>query len=143
MNKTFSLNLSQNLLSKLVLLTALFVGSSNNVTAEEITVNGGASNTNKNMPTYVEGAKTFLTKCEYIVPSNLIGAMAGKNITKLKYEVYTKATAKGQAEYNVFIEEVTTDAYPLQGYDFLKTSSATLVYSGTIDATGDYMIIEL
>jgi hypothetical protein len=143
MKRQNQLNIKRGLLSKLVLLVALFLGSSNHVTAEEITVNGGASNTNKYLPTYVEGAQTFLTKSEYIVPSSLIGAMAGKNITKLKYEVSAKATAKGQAEYNVYIEEVATDAYPQSGYDFLKTGSATLVYSGTIDATGDYLIIEL
>lgn len=67
--------------------------------------------------------------------------MVGKNITKLSYEVGTKATSKNVASYNVYLEEVTTSVYPSKNYDFLKSASATLVYTGGLDATGSNMEI--
>ncbi len=141
MNKK-SLRTGKGLLSKFCLIAVLIIGLGNTAWADELTVNGGATNTNKYLPIYVEGAASFNAKGEYIIPSNLLESVVNKSITKLTYEVSTKATATGQASYAVYMEEVSADVYPSSGYDYLKTNSAVLVYSGALNATGETMDIE-
>ena len=132
----------KSLLSKLCLTSLLLIGMGNTAWADELTVNGGASNTSKYLPIYVEAAASYNAKGEYIIPSSLLGSVVNKKITKLSYDVYTKATATGQATYAVYLEETNTDVYPSSGYDYLKTNSATLVYSGALNATAETMDIE-
>ena len=140
--KTNGLHICKSLLNKLALAALLLVGSSSAAVADELTVNGGASNTNKYLPIYVEGAATFNAKGEYIIPSDLLESVSNKKITKLSYDVYTKATATGNATYSVYLDEVSSNVYPQSGYDYLKSNSAILVYSGALDATGETMDIE-
>ena len=135
--------LKQSLFIKLALVATLVIGGGNSVWGEELTVNGGASNTAKYLPIYVEGAATFNSKGEYIIPNDLLENVIGKKITKLSYEVSTKATGTGKANYAVYLDEVSANVYPSSGYDFMKSNSSVLVYTGALDATGETMDIEM
>lgn len=144
MKNTFTLNLSQRLLSKLVLLTALFVGSSN-AWGDELTVDkatGGYNNTYTNN-IFINSSllDNTLIKGEFIIPSSKLSAMADKQITNMAFKLYSATTSWGEARFKVFLKEVTSASYG-KTPSLIGEEGATVVYQGALDPTGTWINID-
>lgn len=121
----------------LFLATILSVVCMTQVRAQEITVFDG-ENQNEIVPVYGYNGDVAGTKGEFIVPASLLQDMNGSSVTELKFYMGTKATKAWTATYEVFLEEVTPTTFSNAS---LRTANAQVVYTGTLDATGDVMTI--
>jgi len=137
MKRQNQLNIKRGLLSKLVLLVALFLGSSN-AWGDELTVYNSTSSSDYIVPIGGKYLNTNNFKCEFIIPKSELTAMAGKQITKMTFFIKTASNNSwGDASFQVFLKEV----------DFVELTSltgktgATVVYEGGLDATGSTMEI--
>ena len=98
-------------------------------TTYQIPVQGSATNRND-------------LKCEYIIPASDLAAMAGKNIYAIDYFPSTPASGSwGTAQFQVFLKEVEEAEFPSSSPSFYGTDNATVVYTGSLDATSEIMTI--
>lgn len=126
--KTFTL------LSSLTLLLALFLGTAE-VKADELTVTSTTSKTyTENTPLAGNLIGSTLIKTEYIISNTKLTALKGKNITKMSLTLNAATTTWGDAEFQVFLKEVTTSNYP-SPVVLLGNEGATTVYEGSLDPT--------
>ena len=128
--KTFILR--TNLLSKLLLSLALLIGSVD-VWADELTINGSSSNSNRGVPFNAGMLTTSGTYGEFLVLSSQISSIASKNITGLTF--YTnKAANWGTASFTVCLKEVDNSYYTTSP---LGDSGTTTVFTGSLSASAD------
>lgn len=128
-------SLTASLFTKLALVTALIVGWGNAAMADELTINGSASNTNYGVP--FNGGKVTTSGLfgEFLVLPSQISNIADKDITGLIF--YTaKQVNWGSASFTVCLKEVDNSYYesstgPLGG------SGTTTVYSGALSISED------
>ena len=81
-------------------------------------------------------------KCEYIIPASDLAAMAGKNIYAVDYFLNSPASGSwGTAQFQVFLKEVEETEFPSSSPSFYGTDNATVVYTGSLDATSEIMTI--
>lgn len=95
------------------------------------------SATNDKVPVYGYWADSYL-KCEMVMPASNLSAMAGSNISKMKFYLSSPAAASwGSANFKVFMKEVS--------YSTISTyegfNNATVVYEGSLDGTQSVMEI--
>ena len=103
--------------------------------ADELTVYDGTA-TSSYVPVNGFYADDFL-KCEFIIPADELVEMNGGTLSAMTFYPSTKASDAWTGTFQVFLKEVdftTISAY--QG-----TSDATIVYGGTLDATGTTMSV--
>jgi hypothetical protein len=99
----------------------------------ELTVYDGSA-TNGYVPVYGFYADAYL-KCEMVYPSSELAAMAGKDISKIKYYASTPASVEWTSTFQVFLTEVSdTNINEFVGL-------GTVVYEGLLNGTGDEMEI--
>ena len=134
MKHNYSNLLNRSLLSKILLTFALVLGSSQ-AWADELVVTSTTSKTyTENVPINGGILNSTLIKSEYIIPSSKLTAMQGKTITNMSLTLNAATSGWGDAEFKVFLKEVTASAYP-NPVELIGTDGATTVYEGTLDAT--------
>ena len=79
----------------------------------------------------------YYQKSEFVMPAAELAAMDKKAITKMQFYLQTKATTAWTGTYQVFMKEV--DFTGISNYS--GTTGATTVYEGSLDGTGDVMVI--
>lgn len=118
-------------------LLTLFVGGMTSVFAQqELTVCDGTT-TNQYVPVYGYYAD-MSGKSEFIITADKLTEMDGASVSKMTFYLSTPASEAWGATYRVFLKEVS--ATSLSG--LIGDESATEVYSGTLDATGNTMAID-
>ena len=98
---------------------------------ETLTVNDGTASSS-NIPFYGLYVDTEGQCSEFIIPAESLAEMNGGTITKLTFYLQTSATYAWASVHNVYMKEVDgTTLSTLSG-----GADATVVYSGSVDATG-------
>lgn len=133
--KHMTFTLKASLLGKLLLAAAMMIGGGSSVWGDELTVTSTTSKTyTSDTPIAGNLLGSTLTKTEFIIPASKLTALQGMQITNMSFTLNAATTGWGDAEFQVFLKEVTATSYPspvvLQG-----TEGATIVYEGTLDAT--------
>lgn len=133
--KHMTFTLKASLLGKLLLAAAMMIGGESSVWGDELVVTSTTSKTyTSNTPIAGNLLGTTEIKCEYIIPSSKLTELQEKQITDMSFTLDAATTGWGDAEFKVFLKEVTASGFPspvvLQGSD-----GATIVYEGTLDAT--------
>ena len=132
MKRQNQLNIKRGLLSKLVLLVALFLGSSN-AWGGTVTINESASGQSYGIPFNAKQLETENHFGEFIITSAQIADIAKKDITGLKF--YPKASVDfGTARFSVCLKEITEDQY--SSATPLGNEGMTEVYAGALTITG-------
>lgn len=132
--KTKASLLSKSLMGMVALMAALVTGSGTAM-ADELTVTSSTSKTyTANVPIAGNLLGSTLVKCEYIIPASKITALQGKQLTKMSLTLNAATTGWGEAEFQVFLKEVTATAFP-SPVALIGTDGATVVYEGQLDAT--------
>ena len=135
--KHFHLTTSKALRS---LLLACLLTAGGTAWADELTVSNGTA-TNQYVPLYGYYADTQGGISEFIISSNELTDLNGKEIEQMAFYLSSPATASfGTASFNVYLEEVEGSNYDDSSASQL-TDSKTLVYAGALDATGTTMDI--
>ena len=138
MRKIFNV-LTKNLSAKLVLAAALIFGCSGVAVADELTVDkasGGGNNTyTKNIFINASLLNTTLIQGEFIIPSSKLAAMKDKQITKMAFQLNSATTSWGEAEFKVFLKEVTESIYTTNPPSLIGETDASVVYEGSLDPT--------
>ena len=133
--KHFTLFLRKGFTSALTLAVAMIVLGGNIAKADELVVTSTTSKTyTENTPIAGNLLGTTLIKSEFIIPSSKLTALQGKEITNMSFTLNAATSGWGDAEFTVFLKEVSDTEYPspvvLKG-----TDGATIVYEGSLDAT--------
>ena len=117
-----------------MLLTLLcFIGGAK--AQNELTVHEGTA-TSSYVPVYGLWADSYL-KCEFVIPATELTPMSGGTVSKMTFYLQTSAQAAWTGTFQVFLKEVAGTT--LSAYS--GTDDATVVYEGTLDATGSTMEI--
>jgi hypothetical protein len=132
MKRQNQLNIKRGLLSKLVLLVALFLGSSN-AWGETVTVCSG-SDTNSSIPFNKSTGSTSTTyniHSQFIIPSTELGGLTNIIITGLVFETSQEAIDLKSVEYDIFLGEVNYTTFTSETA-YVDWGSLDNVYSGTL-----------
>ena len=109
---------------------------SGNMSGGELTVCDGTS-TSSYVPLYGLWVDDY-TRTECVYPADMLAPLAGTQISSLKYYISSPATGDfGAASFNVYLMEVPNTAIN----SYYGSDNATVVYSGSLDATGTEMMI--
>ena len=137
MKKTM-FNSGKSLFGKLCLTLFLMMGLGNTAWADELTVDkasGGGNNTyTKNIFINSSLLNTTLIQGEFIIPSSKLTAMKDKLITKMAFQLYSATTSWGDAEFKVFLKEVSETSYG-NPPSLIGDTDASVVYEGSLDPT--------
>ena len=130
--------LTKGLLGKFALVAALAVGWGNAAMADELTIDkasGGGNNTYTNN-IFINSSllNTTLIQGEFIIPSTKLSVMKDKQITKMVFQLNSATTSWGDAEFKVFLKEVTETSYG-NPPSLIGETDATVVYEGSLDPT--------
>ena len=119
----------------LVLLTLLcFIGGAK--AQNELTVYDGQTATSSYLPVYGLWADAYL-KGEFVIPAAELTPMSGGTVSKMTFYLATSAEVAWTGTFQVFLKEVSETS--ISAYS--GTEGATIVYEGTLDATGSTMEI--
>ena len=103
---------------------------------ETLTVYDGTAN-NSNVPFYGLYADTYGAASEVVFPSDQLTAMANSSISSMTFYLQAPATAAWTGTFQVYLSEIAgTTLSSITG-----PSSATVVYTGQVDATGSTLTI--
>ena len=134
-NVTFFQTFRKSLVINLFLTLALLIGGGNSAWGDELIVTSATSKTyTSDMPLAGNLLGTTLVKSEFIIPASKLTALAEKQITKMSFTLYSATTGWGDAEFQVFLKEVTASEFPSPVVLF-GNDDATIVYEGKLDAT--------
>ncbi len=137
MKKTTTIQ-RKSLFTRMALVAALIVGSSNVAVADELTIDkasGGGNNTyTQNIFINSSLLNTTLIQGEFIIPSSKLADMKDKQITKMAFQLHSATTSWGEAEFKVFLKEVTETSYG-NPPSLIGDTDASVVYEGSLDAT--------
>ena len=101
--------------------------------ANELTVNDG-TNENRFVPVYGGYCDEYL-KCEFVIPASQLSEMENGIISKMSFYLDEPAEKAWTGTFRVFLKEVgETTLSAFSGF-----ANATVVYEGTLDATGNTM----
>ena len=103
-----------------------------------VTVCDGTT-TNSNIPVYGYSGDTQGTTSEFVIPASTEGmrSMSGMDITGMSFYVSSAAEAAWTATFQVYMKEI--DGTTLSATT--GPSNCTVVYTGTLDATGTTMTV--
>ena len=102
--------------------------------ADELTIYEEATGNSTYVPVYGLYTDAYL-KCEFVIPADELADMTNGTITQMKFYLSSAAAEAWTGTFQVFLKEVgdaTISAYS-------GTNDATVVYEGTLDATGSTM----
>jgi len=121
-------------MGRLLLMTLLLFTFVWGARAEEtLTVYDGTA-TSTYVPVYGTWADAYL-KCEFVVPADELSQMSGGTISQMAFYLTSSAAEAWTGTFQIFLMEVyntTISAY-------YGPEDATIVYEGTLDATGSTM----
>ena len=120
--------------SKLFLTLMLLLSVAGWARADELTIYEEATGTNTYVPVYGLYTDAYL-KCEFVIPADELADMTNGTISKMSFHMASPASEAWTGTFQVFLKEVgdaTISAYS-------GTNDATVVYEGTLDATGSTM----
>ena len=122
-----------------LLLTALFLLPWSGVKAayDPLTVASGTA-TNNMGPVYGSRADSYV-RTQTIYMAELLSTMNGKQITAMTFYVNTAAAEAWTSTFEVRLAEVTASTFSSKAWN--TESTGTLVYTGSLDATGSTMTI--
>ena len=103
----------------------------------ELTIYEDATGNSSYVPVYGLWADAYL-KCEFVVPADELAAMNGGTISQMTFYLKQSAEVAWTGTFQVFLKEVEDATISA----FSGTDDATIVYEGTLDATGSTMSIE-
>ncbi len=127
--------LKQSLFVKFALVATLVIGGGNFAWGEELTVTSSTYKTyTADVPIAGNLLNSTLVKAEFIIPASKLTELKGKEITKMAFTLYSATTGWGDAEFQVFLKEVSNSSYP-SPVTLLGNEGATIVYEGQLDAT--------
>ena len=101
--------------------------------ANELTVNDG-TNSNRLVPVYGVYCDAYL-KCEFVIPASQLSEMENGIISKMSFYLDEPAEKAWTGTFKVFLKEVGETTLSA----FSGLANATVVYEGTLDATGNTM----
>ena len=102
-----------------------------------LTVYENAGNKNQYVPVYGKYAD-YYQKCEFVIPASQLTDMYGGSISKMTFYMEDSASAAWTGTFQIFLKEVSSTTISA----FSGTTGATVVYTGTLDATGSTMDVE-
>lgn len=102
----------------------------------EVTVFDGTA-TNDFVPVYGLYADALL-KSETVMPASELTALNGQTISAMKFYLSTSASAPWTSTFRVFLKEISESTITA----YTGEEGATVVYEGTLNATGETMDIE-
>ena len=120
--------------SKLFLTLMLLLSVAGWARADELTIYEEATGTNSYVPVYGLYTDAYL-KCEFVIPADELADMTNGTISKMSFHMASPASEAWTGTFQVFLKEVgdaTISAYS-------GKNDATVVYEGTLDATGSTM----
>ena len=122
--------------SKLFLTLMLLLSVVGWARADELTIYEGATGTNSYVPVYGMWADSY-QKCEFIIPAEELNDMDNAIISEMTFYLNQKASAAWTGTFQVFLKEVGDATIS----NYTGTNGATIVYEGTLDATGETMTV--
>ena len=144
MKRQNQLNIKRGLLSKLVLLVALFLGSSNAWGDSFITINDSQNlTTNMHFPFYGSYANKSPLVGQYIIPSGDLSSIDGCNITKIVLYFSTASANWGDAEFSVNFKEVDNSTFPSLSSPTIVSEDLVEVFNGKLSVANNIMEITL
>jgi hypothetical protein len=136
--KTKKQSFCKALFLKIALLTALILGGGNSAWADELTVDKGASGYSNTYTGNIPLAGNLLNdtyiKGEFTILKAKLVSMSGKRITNMSFQLNAATTTWGDAEFKVFLKEVTAAQYGTT-VSLIGEAGATTVYTGSLDPT--------
>lgn len=120
-------------------LVLLLLVSTFSASATDLVFNEGNESSDQ-LPIYGMQAGAY-QKCEYVIPAEMLSSISGKGIQALKFHVAYASQDFYISECTVFLKEVDFTSYEEKVYSGMD--GATVVYSGPLDATDDYMTIPI
>ena len=105
----------------------------------KLTVEGSNTDVNMNVPIRTNSANDTRTMSQSIYPAALLSGIAGESISGMTYYISEPSTKDITATYIVKLMETEQAAF--SDAVAVNTESATTVYTGTIDVTGNTLDI--
>ena len=121
----------------LLLLTLMVLLTPWALKASELTIYENATGTSDYVPVYGTWADAYL-KCEFVVPADELSALNGGTISRMSFYLTSSAATAWTGTFQVFLQEVTDATISA----YYGPDNATVVYEGTLDATGETMDVE-
>ncbi len=118
--------------SMMLLAMLCFLGGAR--AQETLTIYEDGTATSTYVPVYGTWADAYL-KCEFVVPADELSQMSGGTISKMAFHLTYSAGEAWTGTFQVFVKEVSSAS--ISAYSGLE--GATVVYEGTLDATGSTM----
>ena len=132
-------NLTTKSVKSLFLLLALLLGGTSPTWADELTVYDGTGS-NCYIPVYGSYADTQGTISEFIVPATPLSSIKDKEITKMTFYTQSASSKVFTSTFKVYLKEIEETVY--ESSAAFGSTDATVVYTGSLDATGSTMVIE-
>ena len=119
---------------KLTNVTASYTEKSAGGPSGELTVYDGTT-TNGRVPVYGFYADAY-NKCEFVMPASVLTGMSGSNISAMKFYTSESAVNWGDAQFQVFMKEVTDETISA------FSGPGTVVYEGALSIENGEMNVE-
>ena len=117
-------------------VTATYAGNHNpSRDIQEITVFQGTDN-NQYIPVYGVYADSP-ERSQFIIPASALADMTDGEVSAMKFYLYTKASAAWTSTWRIYVKEVDSPEFDA----YIDPETATTVYTGTLDATQDEMVV--
>ena len=102
----------------------------------QLTIYEDGTATSSYVPVHGLWADAYL-KCEFVVPTNQLGAMTGGTISQMDFYLTSPAGAAWTGTFQVFLMEVDDETISA----YYGPGNATIVYEGQLDGTQDIMTV--
>ena len=117
-------------------VTATYAGNHNpSRDIQEITVFQGTDN-NQYIPVYGVYADSP-ERSQFIIPASALADMTDGEVSAMKFYLHTKASAAWTSTWRIYVKEVDSPEFDA----YIDPETATTVYTGTLDATQDEMVV--
>ena len=117
-------------------VTATYAGNHNpSRDIQEITVFQG-TDISQYIPVYGYYADSP-QRSQFIIPASALAEMTDGEVSAMKFYLYTKASAAWTSTWRIYVKEVDSPEFDA----YIDPETATTVYTGTLDATQDEMVV--
>lgn len=97
--------------------------------------------TNSYVPIYGYDCDMNNVKSQFIIPADVLGAIANSEISKMVFHSSTTSQSWGNATFDIYLKNVTESEFA--STDFVDWDSMTKVYAGALSVTSNKMTVEL
>ena len=117
-------------------VTATYAGNHNpSRDIQEITVFQG-TDISQYIPVYGYYADSP-QRSQFIIPASALADMTDGEVSAMKFYLHTKASAAWTSTWRIYVKEVDSPEFDA----YIDPETATTVYTGTLDATQDEMVV--